>query len=122
MASWRFTIPGRAPSVNHMYLPGKTFGSRRKAPGVELWQTQVAAIVRSARPSGWRPTGQVRVVLDIYINREIDADNIFKGLLDAIAPALGIDDRIVLPCVRSKTKVPTRDERIEVEVSDAAPS
>jgi Holliday junction resolvase RusA-like endonuclease len=116
---WSFTIPGRAPSVNHLYLPGRTYGSRRKAPGVEEWQTAVSRIVKTARPSGWTATGQVRVVIDLYVCREIDADNVFKALLDSIAPALGINDRDVLPCVRSKTKVPTKMERIEVWISNA---
>ena len=118
---WRFTIPGRAPSVNHLYVPGAKFGSRRKAPGVEEWQTGVSRIVKAARPSGWVATGQVRVVLDLYVCRDIDADNVFKALLDAIAPALGINDRDVLPCVRSKQKVPTKGERIVVEISNVGP-
>ena len=84
---WHFTIPGRAPSVNHMYAPGAKFGSRRKAPGVEAWQTATAHIVRAARPSGWVATGQVRVIIDLYVCREIDADNILKSLLDSVAPA-----------------------------------
>lgn len=116
--TWRFVIPGRAPSVNHMYLPGRTFGSRRKAPGVEAWQASVANIARSARPSGWRPSGQVRLVYDFYLNRRADCDNLQKAMNDAIAAALGVDDDIFLPCARSKTKVPTAQERIEVEVSD----
>jgi Holliday junction resolvase RusA-like endonuclease len=119
MAEFTFTIPGRAPSVNHMYAPGRTFGSRRKAPGVEDWQTKVAQIVRVARPSGWAPQGQVRLVFDFHLNREADLDNLFKALLDAIAAALGVNDRIFLPCARSKTKVATADERIVITVSDA---
>ncbi len=118
---WRFVIPGRAPSVNHLYLPGAKFGSRRKAPGVEMWQTTVAHIARGSRPSGWRATGQVRVVIDLFVCRDIDADNVFKALLDSIAPALGINDRDVLPCVRSKTKVTTAMERIECEISNVSP-
>jgi Holliday junction resolvase RusA-like endonuclease len=121
MSAWCFTVPGRAPSVNHMYAPGHTFGSRRKAPGVEAWQTATAHIVRGARPSGWVATGQVRVVIDLYVCRDIDADNVLKALLDSIAPALGINDRDILPCVRSKAKVKTAMERIEVEVSNVAP-
>lgn len=118
---WCFTIPGRAPSVNHLYQPGRTFGSRRKAPGVEAWQAAVAHIVRSARPRGWTATGQVRVVIDLCVCRDIDADNVLKALLDAVAPALGINDRDILPCVRSKSKVRTAEERIEVQISNVSP-
>jgi Holliday junction resolvase RusA-like endonuclease len=102
-----------------MYAPGRTFGSRRKAPGVEAWQTKVALIVRSSRPSGWAPQGQVRIVYDFHVNRDADCDNLMKALNDAIAAALGVDDRIFLPAARSKTKVATADERIVVTVSDA---
>jgi Holliday junction resolvase RusA-like endonuclease len=119
---WSFTVPGRAPSVNHMYLAGRTYGSRRKAPGVEAWQAQVSLIVKSARPSGWVATGQVRLVFDFYLSRDADCDNLLKAIQDAIAPALGVNDSIFLPCVRSKTKVPTKQERIEVTVSNAEPS
>jgi Holliday junction resolvase RusA-like endonuclease len=65
------------------------------------------------------PTGQVRISYAFYMNRDADCDNLLKALNDAIAAALGFNDRIVLPCVRSKTKVATKDERIEVVIGDA---
>lgn len=116
---WTFTIPGRAPSTNHLYLPGAKFGSRRKAPGVEEWQTVVAMIVRSARPKGWVPGPQIRLTFDFYLCREMDLDNALKALDDSIAAALGVNDRTFLPNCRSKRKVSKMDERIEVTVENA---
>ena len=96
MSEWGFTIPGTAPSVNHMYLPGSKFGSRRKAPGVEAWQTSVAYLVRSARPSFWTPARRVIIEVEWYTKRRSDSDNGFKALADAIAGGLGCDDEAFL--------------------------
>lgn len=117
---WSFTIPGSAPSVNHMYLPAATHGKLRKAPGVEAWQTAVALIVRAAKPSGWMPAIQIRVTYDFYLNRHADCDNLQKALNDAIAKALGVDDDCFLPCARSKTAgLPKAEARIVVEITNA---
>ena len=42
----------------------------------------------------------------------------FKATIDSIAPALGFNDRIVLPCARSRHKVATKDERMVVTVEN----
>lgn len=93
MSDFEFEIPGPKPSVNHMYLPTATIGRLRKAPGVEVWQTGVAYIVRLARPSGWMPARRTVIEVEWYTQRWADSDNGFKALADAIAAGLGCDDK-----------------------------
>ena len=113
----RLTFPGTAPSANHQY--------RRRAGGLQLARTddattyynEVVLRTREARPSGFAPTGQIRLFFDFYLNRHVDADNMLKILDDAIATGLGVNDRHFLPCVRSIVhKVPWREARTEVEI------
>jgi Holliday junction resolvase RusA-like endonuclease len=78
-------------------------GKVYKKAGIETWQTAVARIVQTARPSGWLPTRQVRLYYDFHLVRRADCDNLQKALNDAIAHALGVNDDIFLPCARSKT-------------------
>src|SRR5438552_3390690 len=97
--TWSFTIPGQPPSVNHSYRPVRMYradGSVRmgiaKVPGLEAWQTSVALIVRSARPSGWQPQPLIKLSYEFFYRRRFDADNALKALNDAIAHALDVND------------------------------
>jgi Holliday junction resolvase RusA-like endonuclease len=48
-----------------------------------------------------------------------DADNLLKALNDAIAKALNVDDKVFLPCVRSKAvDGREKDPRVIVEIDD----
>jgi len=112
---WQFTIPGQPPSWNHMYVLAR--GSRRivKAPNVEAYQTGVALIAKTARPSHWKPAEQVRVIYRFYLGRDIDCDNVMKAVNDAIAAALDVDDKIMLPCAAAKS-TGHREPYIEITV------
>ncbi len=99
-----FTVPGQPPSTNHIYVRVRgQYGKMAKAPGVEAFQADVALLCRTARPSGFHPKGQIRVRYSFHLGRDADADNLLKMLQDAIARALDVDDRVMLPCVMDKT-------------------
>lgn len=90
-----------------------------KAPGVERYQNDVALIVRTARPSSFRPLGQIRLRYKFYLRTRIDADNALKALNDAIARALEINDDRFLPCVEEKHVWKMEPEpRVEVVIED----
>jgi Holliday junction resolvase RusA-like endonuclease len=94
-----------------------------KRTEVASYQADTTLIVRSARPSGWRPPGQVRLTYDFYLKRDADCDNLLKVLNDAIAMALDVNDRHFLPCVRSKVvDGTTRNPRVEIHFDAALPS
>lgn len=93
-----------------------------KAPGVEAYQNDVSLIARNARPSWFAPTGQIRVRYSFHLKRDADCDNLIKMLQDAIASALGVNDRWMLPCVAQKTtgnKQPWTDIEVEECESDS---
>lgn len=118
MSEWSFVVPGQPPSVNHLY--GQHGGRRFKAAGVEAYQVLVSHVVKLARPRDWVPAGDVRIEYAFYLNRPADCDNLAKALNDAIAAALGVNDRTFLPCTRSRVTGIKRDEaRVEVWISNA---
>jgi Holliday junction resolvase RusA-like endonuclease len=78
-------------------------GGIRKADGVEAYQAGVTYIARTSKPSGWKPSAQIRVIFDFFLKRDADCDNLMKSLLDSVAIALGVNDKVFLPCARSKT-------------------
>lgn len=118
--SWHFEIPGQPPSTNHLYRQVTIAGKRRiaKDPKVEHYQILVTYIVRGKRPRGWypEPGKQLHLYYDFILNRDIDADNALKALNDAIAIALGVNDKLFLPCVRSKSVHKTNEPKVMVEV------
>ena len=108
--TWSFTLEGQPPSWNHSYHDviirprnGVPFRTKAKTSEALQYQNDVGWIVRTARPSGWVPTPQVRLIYDFAFGRPMDADNAMKMLNDAVAHALGIDDKTFLPCARSLT-------------------
>ena len=121
--SWGFTIEGQPPSVNHLYTIGwrpRKNGSGLgpcliKADGIETYQAGVTYIVKTARPSGWKPARRVRLLYTYHLTRDADCDNLKKAMNDAIASALGVNDRIFLATDVSK-EIVKANPRVEVEV------
>lgn len=111
-------VPGQPPSTNHIYVRVRgQWNKMAKAPGVESYQQDVALLARNARPSGFHASGQVRICFDWYLSRDADCDNLMKATLDGVALGLGMNDRLFLPCARSKT-VGVKDPHTFIEVSD----
>lgn len=122
MNDWSFTIPGPPLSINATYkvvtMKTTTGMTRRlaKTPEAVAWQLGVVYIVKTAKPSGWRPARRIRIEMTFWMNRKgRDADNPQKALLDSIATALGVNDNSFLPCVLSN-EVDKADPRVEVTI------
>lgn len=116
--SFRFTVPGQPPSVNHAYQVVKGGGRRIiKAKGVEQYQLVAAHMARRAKPTDFQPTGMIRVTYDLHLAHDQDASNCLKSVEDGIAVGLEINDRYMLPCVRLKT-IGNAEPWIDVEVEE----
>ncbi len=91
-----------------------------KRDDVLAYQVTAGHLVRLARPKAWNPPeGYIRVTYEFFLKRDIDCDNAMKALNDAIASALGVNDKRFLPCVRSKSVDPKEQNiRVEVEIED----
>jgi Holliday junction resolvase RusA-like endonuclease len=113
-----------------MYRSGTTVIRRRdrdvtvpsisKRPEVLRYQTSAALIIKAAKPSRWKPEGQIRIEYEFYLGRDADGDNLLKALNDAIESAIGVNDRWFLPCVKSKKMVPPKYAGVVVTFDDLA--
>ena len=93
--------------------------SLAKSSDAYAYQEGAAYIVRTARPSGWVAARRVRITYRMWFNREgRDASNAIKLLEDAIAGALGVNDKTFLPCVEL-LEVDKTNPRVEVTVENA---
>jgi len=124
---WSFTLPGQPPSWNDTYHIVKRKGKRgeymslAKKQDVLDYQAKAVLVIRSAKPSGWAPLGQVRIGYRFLLASDIDCDNMMKAIHDAIQVATGVNDRRFLPCVESKvTGLTPREAQVEVSVEDHA--
>jgi hypothetical protein len=134
---WAVTIPGQPISTNHAYRTGRMFVARRGVPVIgedgrqriihrpvktaeaQQYHDDVMRLVMVARPSRWRPEGQIRVVIDLHLVNDMDADGCLKILLDGLADGMGVNDRTFLPTVRSKEAgLPPRDARVDLMIDD----
>lgn len=118
MKAFRFSVPGQPPSTNHIYIRVRgQWNKMAKAPGVEAYQNDVALLCRTARPSAFRPEGQIRVKYAFHLKRDADCDNLIKMLQDGIALGLGINDKWMLPCVITKT-TGNKEPWTDIEIHD----
>jgi hypothetical protein len=107
--SWDAAYPiGRMP-VNRKSGPVlNADGSRKfihrpvKSDDAKVYQEGVQIIVQTAKPSGWLPVEQVRVIVDLHLMEDIDCDNATKLLFDAAAKAIGCNDKLFVPCYAPK--------------------
>lgn len=126
--SWRITIPGQPPTINHAYEPQTRY--RKASDGRNIpytgigknasataYQSAAALITGVARPSGWTwQGGYIRLVYRFYLSRDADCDNLLKILNDAIARKIDVNDRWFLPMVMSKRIVKEHETRVEIVV------
>jgi Holliday junction resolvase RusA-like endonuclease len=126
---WAVTVWGQPPTTNKMYSAKMRSvwrdGVRYNTPqmvknkNVEDYQTKAVQQIRVAKPTGWKPTGQIRIKLKAFLSRNIDGDNLQKPLLDAVKVAIGLDDMMFLTCLISKEVVKNAyDARMEIEFDD----
>ena len=133
---WDCAIGGQPPSVNHTYKMGRLAVRRKghpvlhedgsqkfitrpvKTEEAKRYQQDAQLVLQAAKPSRWTPNGQLRVVFDLYLGRDEDADNVLKLLLDALSRAIDYDDKYFLPCINSKVSGERRPY-VLVTVEDA---
>lgn len=74
-----------------------------------------------AKATGCKPVKiPVAVVLDVYIKRKLDVDNIAKSILDGLnGIAYEDDDQVVALLVRKHLVKDASDERVEIEIREA---
>lgn len=117
----RLIIPGKAPSVNHMYRNAMVRGRRIKVktPVAKAWfdETITLATVWRQQNKWSTATGKVIVRLWYFFldKRRRDTHNTLKPLMDALEDA-GIyeDDKTALPQIMDY-EVDRKNPRIEIE-------
>lgn len=112
MNAWAVVIPGQPASGNENeiargYRRGKDgsnipFSRIKKNAHVEAYIAGAVPVIRTARPSGWVPPELIRIDYRLYLSRDMDFDNVFKIVNDALAIALGVDDARFFPTPISK--------------------
>lgn len=121
---WTFVLPGQPISWNHSYQIVTRRGRRgkystiAKTPAAEAYQQEAVLRIKSAVPSRWKPTGQVRTRFRLFLQRDIDCDNIMKLIHDALETATGVNDSNFLPTVEEKSTRWGKQARVEVTVED----
>lgn len=123
---WQVTIPGQAMSTNHIYKNtirvarnGRHYQARKLTDEAQQYFDDAVRLIKVARPSRWSPEGQVRVIFDLHLTRDIDSDNTKKLILDALEAATGVNDSRYLDCTRTKTtRLPLSQARIELTIDD----
>lgn len=111
-STWSFTVPGQPPSGNHKdetairWTKPRNIGEkprpymgRRRATGVEPYMLVAKSMCQRAKPKGWEPAQKIRITYVFYLGPAMDGDNSQKVLNDALAIALGCDDKRFLTCV-----------------------
>lgn len=120
---WHVDLPGQPVSWDQAYVTGKMPVKRRGKPvfnadmtprtihrpvltdAGRVWKQDVEMLVRMAKPSAFKPTGQIRLIVDLYLSHDMDDDNAMKLARDAAAKAIGVDDMRFLACTRIKEVV-----------------
>lgn len=134
---WTADIPGRPVSVDEMYRTGLMPVTRRGVPvlrpdgtqkrihrpvlteAATIYRNDAQRILTAARPSHWRPAGQIRIRVTLELAKPIDPDNCLKILGDALQRAIEKDDRDFLWCHEKVVfGVSPRDERVRLIISD----
>lgn len=98
----------------------KTMNRMAKVDGVDAYQEAIILLAKVARPSGWehKKNTPIRIRYFFYTNPAIDTDNMKKLVNDAIAKAIGINDKWFLTCDVVNEKVEIGKQRIEIEIDD----
>jgi len=84
------------------------------------WKKIVSVIASAAKSEQqWSCEGDTMLVVDvwIYVKRAIDADNILKLTLDAIASGIGVNDARFMPRVWALKKK-CDEEKIVLRISE----
>lgn len=138
MTSFTVDLPGQPPSWNRTYrivrLPAKDkFGQPRLGPdgqpkkystmkktaAVAEYQEMAGLVINLAKPAYFKPEGQIYVLYEMYLARDIDADNVMKAIDDTLARCLEINDRRFLPATILK-ETGCKEPFVRLTLLDAA--
>jgi Holliday junction resolvase RusA-like endonuclease len=113
-------LPGLPPPLNHAYTHTARGGKRMTAEAA-AWQAGAALALRVALVSRPAPRTPLRVAITFTAPDILrwDLDGRLKQLGDALATALGVDDRYVLALTVSKARGPIASTRVQVEAWEA---
>lgn len=117
----RLILPGKAPSVNHMYINSFQKGRRMRVlnDDAKAWFEDTTYRAIQWRTSNKWPTANGKVIVRLWFyfpdKRRRDTHNALKALLDALEDG-GIyeDDKLALPQIMDY-QVDRQNPRIEIE-------
>ena len=116
-------IPGKPPSWNAVYRARNSYVYMTRE-GKE-WKAYVESLSRAqARKNFWAPSRAdsfLSVDIWVWLSRPMDADNILKVTLDAVAKGLEVNDKRFLPRVCAMVKCPAGEERLRIVIGEEAP-
>jgi Holliday junction resolvase RusA-like endonuclease len=112
VSSWPVIILGQPASGNENevvkgYRRGRdgstiSYPRIKKSEHVATYIAGAVPIIRTARPSHWVPPDLIRVDYRLFLSRDMDWDNVFKIVNDALKLALDVDDNRFYPTPISK--------------------
>lgn len=109
----RFGLP-----VHDSYGRQKFRRGKAKTSEVNVYQSDVTRICKAARPPSFMPKHMIIVAYRYYLINDMDCDNMMKTSNDAIATALGFDDKRFLTLAYGKDIVHS-NPHMSVYVYDA---
>lgn len=112
------TLIGRPPSWNAAYRARKSYIFMTRE--AKSWKKLTTLLTSEAvKAQNWSCGRDTMLVVDvwIYVKRAIDADNILKLTLDAVAAGIGVNDARFLPRVW-ELKKKCDDEKIVLKISE----
>lgn len=116
--SLELTLLGRPPSWNAAYRARKSYIFMTRE--AKSWKKLTTMLTSEAvKAQNWSCKSDTMLVVDvwIYVKRAIDADNILKLTLDAVAAGIGVNDARFLPRVW-ELKKKCDDEKIVLKISE----
>lgn len=118
-AALSVTLPGLPPTVNHQYA-GRWQGGRRLTPEAAAWRDGATLAIRASMAPAGRLLRTTPWAVALHLEApdcyRWDLDNRCKSALDALAAALGLDDRYITALHVTKARGPVGQTTIRVEV------
>jgi Holliday junction resolvase RusA-like endonuclease len=116
-------IPGKPPSWNAIYRARNSYVYMTREG--KDWKSYVESLTRAQREKKfWKPSraeSYLSANLWIWLSRPMDADNILKVTLDAVAKGLEVNDKRFLPRVWGMMKCKAGEERLRIVIGEELP-
>jgi Holliday junction resolvase RusA-like endonuclease len=116
-------IQGKPPSWNAVYRARNSYVYMTREG--KDWKEYVELLTRAQREKKiWKPDradSYLAVNIWVWLSRPMDADNVLKVTLDAVAKGLEVNDRRFLPRVWGMLKCKAGEERLRIVIGEEAP-